>query len=45
MKLDLVITNGTIITASDTFVADIGITGEKIAVIGQNLHGKEIVDA
>ncbi|MBT4310052.1 MAG: amidohydrolase family protein, partial [Anaerolineae bacterium] len=45
MNLDLVITNGTLITASDTFRADIGIVGEKIAVIGQNLRGKRTIDA
>ncbi|MBT7075293.1 MAG: dihydropyrimidinase [Anaerolineae bacterium] len=45
MNLDLVITNGTLITASNTFRADIGIVGEKIAVIGQNLCGKRTIDA
>ena len=45
MNLDIVIINGTLITASDTFRADIGIVGEKIAVIGQNLRGKRTIDA
>ncbi|MCP4142718.1 MAG: dihydropyrimidinase [Chloroflexi bacterium] len=41
------IQNGTIITASETFKADILIEGERIAAIGQNLHAPnaEWIDA
>lgn len=45
MKLDLVITNGTVVTAADTFPADIGIIDGKIALIGENLHGSREVNA
>jgi dihydropyrimidinase len=43
----LLIKYGTLVTASDTFSADILIEGEKIAMIGQDLSapGAEIIDA
>jgi dihydropyrimidinase len=42
-----VIKNGTIVTASDTYQADILIDGEKIAVIGEGLEteGARVIDA
>jgi len=42
-----IIKNGTLITASETFSADILITGEKITEIGSNINipGAEIIDA
>ncbi len=41
------IKNGTIVTASDTYKADVLIDGEKIAMIGTNLpsEGAEVIDA
>ncbi|WP_420643160.1 dihydropyrimidinase [Candidatus Leptofilum sp.] len=42
---DLVIKGGTVVTAVSTFPADIGINGETIAAIGQNLDGKQQLDA
>ena len=39
MKLDLVIEGGTVVTASDTFVSDVGIKSGKIAVLGRGLVG------
>ena len=42
---DLVIKRGTVVTAVATFPADIGINGETIAAIGQNLDGQEVLDA
>jgi dihydropyrimidinase len=45
MEFDLIIQNGTIVTASDTFQADIGIQAGKVAVIGQKLKGKKVIDA
>jgi len=41
------IKNGTIVTAGDTFQADVLIDGEKIAMLGQNLPGAghEVIDA
>ncbi|HBY06592.1 MAG TPA: dihydropyrimidinase, partial [Chloroflexi bacterium] len=42
-----IIKNGTLITASDTFQADILIEGEQIKAIGADLHspGLEVIDA
>lgn len=46
-KVDTVIKNGTIVTSSDTYVADIGIRDGKIEVIGKELsaNGAEVIDA
>ena len=42
-----VIKNGTIVTATDTYVADVLIENGVISLIGENLstHGAEVVDA
>ncbi len=40
-----VIKNGTIVTASDTYRADIGIAGGKIAALGKNLDAAQVIDA
>ena len=48
MNFDTIIKGGTIVTASDTFQADIGISGEVIKCIGTDLSGassKEEIDA
>jgi len=46
MAFDLIIRGGTVATASDTFQCDIGITGERIAALGENLgSAAELVDA
>jgi dihydropyrimidinase len=37
MQFDSVIRNGTIVTATDTFLSDVGISGGKISTIGLNL--------
>ena len=42
---DLVITNGTLVTAEGTQRADLGINGEQIAALGSDLMGKETIDA
>jgi dihydropyrimidinase len=39
MSLDLVIRNGTIVTAAEIFRADIGVSDGRIAVLGIDLHG------
>lgn len=47
-KYDFIIKNGTIVTASDTFKADIAIKNEKIVEIGENIQeteGDRIYDA
>ena len=44
IKMDLVIRNGTIVTASETYQADIGIKDGVIALIGQGIEGDEIID-
>jgi dihydropyrimidinase len=43
--MDLVIKNGTIVTATESYRADIGVDGETITLIGRNLAGDEIIDA
>jgi len=43
--MDLVIKNGTIVTATDMYEADIGVEGEKIVAIGKELSGSKEIDA
>ena len=43
--LDLVVTGGTVVTAADSYVADIGIRDGKIVAIGQDLQGDDRIDA
>ncbi|MAQ82749.1 MAG: dihydropyrimidinase [Maritimibacter sp.] len=43
--MDLVITGGTVATASDTFRADVGIKDGKIAALGMGLTGDRTIDA
>src|SRR5687768_2988934 len=47
MRFDRVITGGTVVTPGGTFVGDVGIVGEKIAALGENLDkdGADIIDA
>ena len=45
MQFDLAIKNGRVVTAANSFSADIGIIGEKIAAIDQGIHGKRLIDA
>ncbi len=45
MTFDLVIKNGTIVTAETTYQADLGLTGEAIAAIGRSLSGAREIDA
>jgi dihydropyrimidinase len=45
MSFDLVIKNGTVVTAESTYQADIGIQGETITAIGIGLKGAKEVDA
>jgi len=45
MKHDLVIKGGTLVTASETFIADIGIKGEKIVTLGESLDGYDEINA
>lgn len=44
-NFDLVIRGGTVVTAADTFSADVGIIGEQIVVVGRGLDGKRVIDA
>ncbi|HFQ93416.1 MAG TPA: dihydropyrimidinase, partial [Anaerolineae bacterium] len=44
-KYDLVIKNGTVVTAVATFPADVAVNGEMIAAVGQNLRGSREIDA
>lgn len=43
--MDLVIKNGTLVTAAVVFQADLGIEGERIVAIGRDLRGREVIDA
>jgi dihydroorotase-like cyclic amidohydrolase len=48
MRFDTIIRNGTIVTASDTYVADIGINGDKISAIAAQLpieNAGQVIDA
>src|SRR6185437_6811329 len=42
---DVVIAGGTVVTPSDMFIADVGITGGRVAVLGLNLRGQRTIDA
>jgi dihydropyrimidinase len=43
--MNLVIKNGTIVTANESYQADIGVDGERISLIGRDLSGDETIDA
>ena len=43
--MDIVIRNGTLITPAGVFPADVGIAGEHIAALGEELHGTVELDA
>ena len=45
MELDLVIKNGMVITAADSFLADVGILDGKIARIGLDFQARRVIDA
>ncbi|HET9402779.1 MAG TPA: dihydropyrimidinase, partial [Candidatus Acidoferrales bacterium] len=48
MRFDTVIQNGTVVTATDTYTGDIGISGDKIAAIAQSLpieNASKVIDA
>ncbi|MGA9012416.1 MAG: dihydropyrimidinase, partial [Acetobacteraceae bacterium] len=42
---DLVIRGGTVVTAADTYRADVGVREGRIAAIGEKLDGTETLDA
>src|ERR1700733_5016818 len=42
---DLVIRGGNVVTASETFRADIGVRGDSLAAIGEGLAGQQVIDA
>ena len=42
---DLVVRGGTVVTASDTVRADVGIVGGRIAAVGEGLSGASVIDA
>ncbi len=43
--MDTVVTNGIIVTSTETYEADIGIRDGKIAALGRGLQGAETIDA
>jgi dihydropyrimidinase len=42
--MDLVLRGGTVTTAADTYRADVGIQGGRIATLGQDLRGERVLD-
>ena len=42
---DLVIRGGTVVTAADTYRADVGVRAGRIAAIGEKLEGSDTLDA
>ncbi|MDQ1902674.1 dihydropyrimidinase [Paracoccus sp. WLY502] len=44
-QLDLVISGGTVVTAADSYLADVGIKDGRIAQIGEGLAGSDRIDA
>jgi dihydropyrimidinase len=46
MPYDLIVKGGTVVTASDTFIADVGVVSGKVAALGKIAEpGKNVVDA
>lgn len=45
MAYDLVIRNGRVISSADDYVADVAVSGERIAAIGHDLRGAREIDA
>jgi dihydropyrimidinase len=46
MTFDTIIRGGTVVTATETFPGDVGITGGKIAAVGTDIgEAREVVDA
>ncbi|RME85136.1 MAG: hypothetical protein D6775_03630, partial [Caldilineae bacterium] len=45
MKYDLVIKNGTLVTAASVYRADIAVHQGRIAAIGADLSAEEVIDA
>jgi dihydropyrimidinase len=48
MRFDTVIKDGTVVTATDTYAADVGVSGEKIAAIAEQLpveNAGQVIDA
>ena len=43
--MDIVIRNGTLVTPDGVFPADVGLVGERIAALGEELHGQVELDA
>ena len=48
MRFDTVVRNGTVVTAQDTFLSDVGLANGKITAIGQSLpieNAGKVIDA
>src|SRR5205809_1064677 len=44
-EFDLVIRGGTVVTAADTFRADVGVRNGRVAALGEKLDGAQTLDA
>jgi dihydropyrimidinase len=42
--MDIVLKGGTVVTATDTYRADVGVQGGRIAVIGQDIQGERVLN-
>jgi dihydropyrimidinase len=42
--MDVVLKGGTVVTASDTYRADVGVQADLVAAIGQDLEGQQVLD-
>jgi dihydropyrimidinase len=45
LSYDLVVSGGLVVTSEQAVVADVAVSGERIAAIGRGLHGKTEIDA
>ena len=45
MNLDLVIKGGKLVTAGETLDTDLGVRGGRIAALGSDLSGTQVIDA
>lgn len=45
LRYDLVVTGGLVVSSEQAVVADVAVSGERIAAVGRGLHGRSEIDA